>query len=114
MPEFGAENKSALFQHFLLLSAVLRVRRRKQTPPPPRKPLYAALRNKVRLIHFPSFVFFLGGGVGGFAVSRFQRGLICGGGGVGAWGSGAYLGGGGGQYILGGSKFRARNPRSDT
>ena len=32
MPEFGAENKSALFEDVLLTSAVLRVRRRKKKP----------------------------------------------------------------------------------
>ena len=48
--EFGAENKSALFQDFLLLSAVLRVRGRFHNP---RQTL---VRTKLRLKCFPRIV----------------------------------------------------------
>ena len=46
-PGFDAENKSALFQGFLLLSAVLRVRGRKQNP------RQTPVRTKVRSKRFP-------------------------------------------------------------
>ena len=51
IPGFGAENKSALFLDFLLLSAVLRVRGRFQNP---RQTL---VRTKLRLKYFPKGVF---------------------------------------------------------
>ena len=48
IPEFGAENKSALFQDFLLLSAVLRGRGRFQNP------RQTPVRTKLRLKRLPS------------------------------------------------------------
>ena len=47
IPGFGAENKSALFQDFLVISAVLKVRGRFQ------KPRQTPVRTKLRLKRFP-------------------------------------------------------------
>ena len=50
IPGFGAENKSALFQDFLLVSAVLRVQGRFQNP------RQTPVRTKLRLKRFPIIV----------------------------------------------------------
>ena len=49
IPGFGAENKSALFQDFLLISAVLRVRGRFQNP------RQTPVRTNLRLKRFPKY-----------------------------------------------------------